>query len=248
MIVFSMLMACRSDAVEFNQYYKDLTLHISNKQFIEDFKDSNIDTFVLNSESIASLYELTGEAMRDSILINKMNKLCHTHNIDIRTQEGNYIFVFLYHMYLNGKAPNVEYAKLKAPKMIHKILILETKKENELQARLTEIVNKYKIKYKNRDSIYLIFPMRISTENDKKYFQTYLNPFPATLDYRLADDTLKDKGKIIKMAEIDSLSDILLDIKISFKNYPEALIYDESINIGDTLILSLRAFGRPPED
>jgi hypothetical protein len=231
--------------VELNKICSTFCSKLNDSKYLQSFKDAEIESYLRSTENVAKFYDEINYLTEDVKFINELESIFRKRNVDIYSEKGSLTLILLIHNTLNGKGLTISESDQIIYPILNDLKKNKDQKEWIFEKEIVEIINQYDTSYNIGDDITLFFPLEI--KNKEQYINAFQNPYPATLNYSHADDSLKVSGIVVNKRNIISIKDIELDIKILDKNFLKATIYNEEYNILDTISISIREFGRPPK-
>lgn len=225
-------------------FFNDLEKEVNDCNLFKLFTTAELDVFLLNDDLIHEIF------------VPKLFETVKKHEFEIKSflkeqgvvedsEEEKIFLILLFQCYLNKNNYNEKESLNLAKQIVEKRKLMKfyLKKNDEFQ--IDEITDLFLNSYKIGDLITLPFPL----DYDKKYdeYSVYLNPYPASLNFSNASDTLFLTGILIEMTKKeDQKKSLTIKINVIQNSHPNVFIFDKHYSINDTFNIDIRDYARPP--
>lgn len=240
-----LFLSCNPKSSEtIDPFFEDLEKELSGSQLFDLFINAELDVFLMNEDLYSELFspKLFDVAKKHESEIKLFLK---SNDINKDSEEETIFFLLLFQRFLNQVDYNERQNLLLAKQIVEKIRLKDYYLEEFYNYQVDDIIDLFRRTYNVGELITLIFPL----DYDKKYdqYSTYMNPFPASLDFCNASDTLFLKGYLINIKEEElQENSLIIQVKISENSHPDVFVFDKYYSINDTFSINIRDYARPP--
>lgn len=240
--------SCSKDS-RLPNFLKKLESNIGNEIVIEAIKQSNKDSLIFILPVFRVEYLRLTQKLDNKDKISDLIKSNLTEPFFASNEE---ILLFAFHRYLNQQKLDLEQiqVEIQQTRTAHKEKMKREKEFHEKE--LINLIKANNSKWNIGDTLSIILDID-SGSNVISY-----KPFPLTLDYSNAEDTLKIKGILIdkfnsqnllkgNSQKLEDLMDLYFKLKVLELNREYVMQGLNKVEIGSDFRLYLESYGRPIE-
>jgi|GEM_PF-6870307 len=250
-ILIILVGSCLNHSSPLDDFLDHLEERITNEEALRKYKHAPKDSLELYFKFFSKdFFEELGTPEHNQSIYQYLNN----NGIFPDTTYRTLLLIFAFHEKLNDKFINLE--KIKEDILqTEEILNARINREEELYEKENlRIIQFNNSKWNVGDTMNFILPVKI--QNDGKRTTYFAGSYPYTLDYSLADDTLKVRAILIDKEynkEVDRISNpqdlfkLVFKLKLLELSNVNTYNFTEKYEVGDEYDLPLKYYGRPIE-
>lgn len=239
-----LLFSCNNSFENISPFFKNLEKEVQNSSLFDLFTSAELEVFLMHDDLIHELF------------FPQFSEIAKKHELEIKSflkeqgleefSEEEKIFLFLlFQAYVNGANYNEKENLNLAKKIVEKRKLNAFYLKSYDEFLIDKITDLFLNSYKIGDLITLPFPLDYDKEYDE--FNVYLNPYPASLNFSNASDTLFLTGTLIEMAKKgDQKKSLDIQIEVIRNSHPGVFLFDKFYSKNDTFSIDIREYARPP--
>jgi len=240
LIIILLIQSCISDNRQLTDLFEKVKdEYRDKKEFLSIIKDEPRDSLFLAMDVAPIKRIMQSFELKNPIDFDYLLK-----DVPFEIQEE--VILYGFQDFLNSKDVNLKKLKIEVEERVEVRRIEEKEREVNNKLELKKIIEENNLNWHIGDTIDVIF--KLDVEDD--YGEIYYNGYQYSLDFSLADDTLKMKGRIKEKyydhgnSRVNKHLNLIFKLEVIALKSNKASNYSDIKKVGDDFLLHLESYGR----